>query len=133
MVNGGSIALGHPLGATGAILLGTALDEIERRGLEQRSLRSASAAVRGLRPSSKGFKRKGAKAQRGLSLRPCALAPLRYFFLRFYTRIHCPPAVNEYRLTREVGTASDASRTVAPARSEGMPGRPAGITLTALS
>ena len=29
-VNGGSIALGHPLGATGAILLGTALDEMER-------------------------------------------------------------------------------------------------------
>jgi acetyl-CoA C-acetyltransferase len=32
-VNGGSIALGHPLGATGAILVGTALDELERRGL----------------------------------------------------------------------------------------------------
>jgi acetyl-CoA C-acetyltransferase len=32
-VNGGSIALGHPLGATGAILLQTALDELERRGL----------------------------------------------------------------------------------------------------
>ena len=31
-VNGGSIALGHPLGATGAILLGTALDELERSG-----------------------------------------------------------------------------------------------------
>ncbi|TGK06454.1 acetyl-CoA C-acetyltransferase [Leptospira fletcheri] len=30
-VNGGSISLGHPLGATGAILLGTALDELERR------------------------------------------------------------------------------------------------------
>jgi acetyl-CoA C-acetyltransferase len=30
-VNGGSIALGHPLGATGAILLGTVLDELERR------------------------------------------------------------------------------------------------------
>jgi acetyl-CoA C-acetyltransferase len=30
-VNGGSIALGHPLGATGAMLLGTALDELERR------------------------------------------------------------------------------------------------------
>ena len=30
-VNGGSIALGHPLGATGAILLQTALDELERR------------------------------------------------------------------------------------------------------
>jgi acetyl-CoA acetyltransferase len=29
-VNGGAIALGHPLGATGAILLGTALDELER-------------------------------------------------------------------------------------------------------
>ncbi len=30
-VAGGSIALGHPLGATGAVLLGTALDELERR------------------------------------------------------------------------------------------------------
>ena len=32
-VNGGAIALGHPLGATGAMLLGTAIDELERRGL----------------------------------------------------------------------------------------------------
>jgi acetyl-CoA C-acetyltransferase len=32
-VNGGSIAYGHPLGATGAALLGTALDELERQGL----------------------------------------------------------------------------------------------------
>jgi acetyl-CoA C-acetyltransferase len=32
-VNGGAIALGHPLGATGAIILGTLLDELERRGL----------------------------------------------------------------------------------------------------
>ncbi len=31
-VNGGAIALGHPLGATGAILLGTLLDELERTG-----------------------------------------------------------------------------------------------------
>lgn len=31
-VNGGSIALGHPLGATGAIIIGTLLDELERRG-----------------------------------------------------------------------------------------------------
>ncbi|WP_342375519.1 acetyl-CoA C-acyltransferase [Myxococcus stipitatus] len=31
-VNGGAIALGHPLGATGSILVGTALDELERRG-----------------------------------------------------------------------------------------------------
>ena len=32
-VNGGAIAMGHPLGATGAMLLGTALDELERRSL----------------------------------------------------------------------------------------------------
>jgi acetyl-CoA C-acetyltransferase len=31
-VNGGAIAMGHPLGATGCILLGTLLDELERRG-----------------------------------------------------------------------------------------------------
>lgn len=31
-VNGGAIAMGHPLGATGAMILGTALDELERRG-----------------------------------------------------------------------------------------------------
>ena len=43
-VNGGAIAMGHPLGATGAMLLGTALDELERRDLETALLRSASAA-----------------------------------------------------------------------------------------
>jgi acetyl-CoA C-acetyltransferase len=32
-VNGGAIAMGHPLGATGAILVGTVLDELERRKL----------------------------------------------------------------------------------------------------
>jgi acetyl-CoA C-acetyltransferase len=32
-VNGGAIAMGHPLGATGAMILGTVLDELERRGL----------------------------------------------------------------------------------------------------
>jgi len=31
-VNGGSIAMGHPLGATGSIILGTVLDELERTG-----------------------------------------------------------------------------------------------------
>ncbi len=30
-VNGGAIALGHPLGATGAMLIGTVLDELERQ------------------------------------------------------------------------------------------------------
>ncbi|WP_369221375.1 acetyl-CoA C-acetyltransferase [Streptomyces sp. R39] len=32
-VNGGAIAMGHPLGATGAMILGTLVDELERRGL----------------------------------------------------------------------------------------------------
>ena len=31
-INGGAIALGHPIGATGAVLIGTALDELERSG-----------------------------------------------------------------------------------------------------
>jgi acetyl-CoA C-acetyltransferase len=34
-VNGGAIALGHPIGATGSILIGTVLDELERRGLKR--------------------------------------------------------------------------------------------------
>ena len=32
-VNGGAIAMGHPLGATGAMILGTLVDELERREL----------------------------------------------------------------------------------------------------
>jgi acetyl-CoA C-acetyltransferase len=34
-VNGGAIALGHPIGATGAILIGTMIDELERRDLKR--------------------------------------------------------------------------------------------------
>jgi acetyl-CoA C-acetyltransferase len=34
-VNGGAMALGHPIGATGAILIGTALDELERQDKER--------------------------------------------------------------------------------------------------
>ena len=34
-VNGGAIAMGHPLGATGAMLLGTLLDELELRQLKR--------------------------------------------------------------------------------------------------
>ncbi|MFX0577658.1 acetyl-CoA C-acetyltransferase [Nocardia nepalensis] len=34
-VNGGSIAMGHPLGATGAMITGTMVDELERRGAER--------------------------------------------------------------------------------------------------
>lgn len=32
-VNGGAIAMGHPLGATGAMILGTLIDELHRRKL----------------------------------------------------------------------------------------------------
>ncbi|MEO0500083.1 MAG: acetyl-CoA C-acetyltransferase [Pseudomonadota bacterium] len=34
-VNGGAIALGHPIGATGSILIGTMVDELERQGLKR--------------------------------------------------------------------------------------------------
>jgi acetyl-CoA C-acetyltransferase len=34
-VNGGAMALGHPIGATGSILIGTVVDELERRGLKR--------------------------------------------------------------------------------------------------
>jgi acetyl-CoA C-acetyltransferase len=34
-VNGGAIALGHPIGATGSMLIGTMVDELERRGLRR--------------------------------------------------------------------------------------------------
>lgn len=43
-VNGGAIALGHPLGATGAILLGTVLDELERRNLNTALITLCAAA-----------------------------------------------------------------------------------------
>jgi acetyl-CoA C-acetyltransferase len=43
-VNGGSIAFGHPLGATGAMLLGTVLDELERRNLNTALITLCAAA-----------------------------------------------------------------------------------------
>lgn len=43
-VNGGSIAMGHPLGATGAMLVGTALDELERRGGKRALITLCAAA-----------------------------------------------------------------------------------------
>ena len=42
-VNGGAIALGHPIGATGAVLIGTALDELERQN-KKRALITMCAA-----------------------------------------------------------------------------------------
>ena len=43
-VNGGAIALGHPLGATGAMILGTVLDELERRDLATAAVSLCAAA-----------------------------------------------------------------------------------------
>jgi acetyl-CoA C-acetyltransferase len=47
-VNGGAIALGHPLGATGAMLLGTALDELERRDQETALITLCAAGGMGI-------------------------------------------------------------------------------------
>ncbi len=46
-VNGGCIALGHPMGATGAIMTLTLLDELERRGLRRGIVAAAGAAGSG--------------------------------------------------------------------------------------
>lgn len=46
-VNGGVIALGHPMGATGAIMTLTLLDELERRGLRRGIVSAAGAAGTG--------------------------------------------------------------------------------------
>jgi acetyl-CoA C-acetyltransferase len=46
-VNGGCIALGHPLGATGSIMIGTLLDELERRDLKTGIVAASGAAGAG--------------------------------------------------------------------------------------
>jgi acetyl-CoA C-acetyltransferase len=46
-VNGGCIALGHPMGATGAIMALTLLDELERRDLRRGVVAAAGAAGSG--------------------------------------------------------------------------------------
>lgn len=46
-VNGGCIALGHPMGATGAMMLGTLLDELERRDLKTGIVATSGAAGTG--------------------------------------------------------------------------------------
>jgi hypothetical protein len=53
-VNGGAIAMGHPLGATGAMLLGTVLDELERRDLNTALVTLCIGAGMGRRRSSSG-------------------------------------------------------------------------------
>ena len=54
-VNGGAIAMGHPLGATGAMILGTLVDELERRGAALR----AGHAVRRRRHGHRDDRRAG--------------------------------------------------------------------------
>ena len=51
-VNGGAIAMGHPLGATGAMILGTLVDELDGATCAAASPRSASAAAWASPPSS---------------------------------------------------------------------------------
>jgi acetyl-CoA C-acetyltransferase len=46
-VNGGVIALGHPMGATGGIMMGTLLDELERRSLKTGIVAASGAAGSG--------------------------------------------------------------------------------------
>lgn len=46
-VNGGVIALGHPMGATGAIMTGTLLDEMDRQGLQSGVVAASGAAGSG--------------------------------------------------------------------------------------
>lgn len=46
-VNGGVIALGHPMGATGAIMVGTLIDELERQGLKRGIVATSGAAATG--------------------------------------------------------------------------------------
>jgi hypothetical protein len=50
-VNGGAIAMGHPLGATGAMILGVLIDELHRRKLRFGWPRCAWVAAWGLPPS----------------------------------------------------------------------------------
>ncbi len=52
-VNGGAIAIGHPLGASGARLAATLVHEMRRRGARTGSPRCASASGRESPPSSK--------------------------------------------------------------------------------
>ena len=46
-VNGGVIALGHPMGATGAIMVGMLIDELERRKLKRGIVATSGAAAIG--------------------------------------------------------------------------------------
>src|SRR3546814_1705617 len=54
-VNGGAIALGHPIGATGGMLVGTLLDELERRQLIREIGEHTSALQSRMRLSYAGF------------------------------------------------------------------------------
>ena len=64
-VNGGAIAMGHPLGATGAMLLGTVLDELERRDLSH----GAGDALHRQRHGHRNDHRAGVMVLTGIVLR----------------------------------------------------------------
>jgi thiolase-like protein len=65
--NGGAIALGHPLGATGAVLLTKALAELERSGGRYGSSPCAAAAASAPAPSSSGYDhRRAGRRRRGV-------------------------------------------------------------------
>jgi hypothetical protein len=70
-VNGGAIALGHPLGATGAMLLGTALDELERREdlLRRRATRQGRDAARRRADAASGLARASRRMKKPASAR----------------------------------------------------------------
>jgi acetyl-CoA C-acetyltransferase len=60
-VAGGAIAMGHPLGATGAMIFGTVLDELERRNLNTALVTLCIGAGMGRRRSSSGCERSHAQ------------------------------------------------------------------------
>jgi acetyl-CoA C-acetyltransferase len=62
-VNGGAIAMGHPLGATGAMILGTLLDELERRNLSTGLATLCVGAAWAPPPSSSASEAGGAPLQ----------------------------------------------------------------------
>ncbi len=67
-VNGGAIALGHPLGATGAMILGTALDELERLGKQHGADHAVHRRRHGHRHHDRARVR-GARCRRSTSAR----------------------------------------------------------------
>ena len=120
-VNGGAIAMGHPLGATGAMLLGTLLDELERRNLQARAgRRCASAAAWASRRSSSASEMS----------RPCRPRDSDDARLHWHERHeHCATSSrrrhrhHHVRRARRAGQHDDAGVAARPGRGGGAGGR----------